>query len=189
MGQAANAKMISKLLFRLLPIQILLAAVGSVNGLVSSFFASNYVGVDAMSAVGLYSPLNMLVNAVSTILVGGAVILCGRYMGRNEQEKVQSIFTLELILSAVTAAVFTAAFLLMGLLDLTGLLTRDPAVRPLFDRYLAGQAVGVAPFMLGNSLAAFLSLENKGGRTITASLVYIAVNVALNGLFVRVLRM
>ena len=189
MGQAANAKMISKLLFRLLPIQILLSAVGSVNGLVSSFFASNYVGVDAMGAVGLYSPLNMLVNAVSTILVGGAVILCGRYMGRNEQEKVQSIFTLELTLSAVTAAVFTAVFLLMGLLDLTGLLTRDPAVRPLFDRYLAGQAIGVLPFMLGNSLAAFLSLENKGRRTITASLVYIAVNVALNCLFVGVLRM
>ncbi len=35
--QAANAKMVSKLMFRLLPIQILLAAVGSVNGIVSSF--------------------------------------------------------------------------------------------------------------------------------------------------------
>ena len=49
----ANAKMVTKLLFRLLPIQILLAAVNSVNGIVSSFFAANYVGVNAMSAVGL----------------------------------------------------------------------------------------------------------------------------------------
>ncbi|MCR5808719.1 MAG: hypothetical protein K6G56_04065 [Clostridiales bacterium] len=66
--------------------QILLAAVGAVNGIVSSFFASNFVGTDAMSAVGLYSPLNMLVSSVSAILVGGSVILCGKYMGQNRQD-------------------------------------------------------------------------------------------------------
>ena len=37
--QAANAKMVTKLMFRLLPIQVLLAAVSAVNGIVSSFFA------------------------------------------------------------------------------------------------------------------------------------------------------
>ena len=90
MDQAANAKMVTRLLFRLLPIQILLAAVSAVNGIVSSLFASNYVGVDAMSAVGLYSPLNMLCSSISTILVGGAVIQCGKYMGKNQQGKVQN---------------------------------------------------------------------------------------------------
>lgn len=55
--------MLRKLMFRLLPIQVLLAAVGAVNGLVSSYFASNFVGVEAMSAVGLYSPINMLMAA------------------------------------------------------------------------------------------------------------------------------
>ena len=34
--QDANTKVVSKLMFRLLPIQILLAAVGAVNGIVSS---------------------------------------------------------------------------------------------------------------------------------------------------------
>ena len=48
--QAANIKMISKLLMRLLPVQILLCAVGAVNGVVSSYFASNFVGVEALSA-------------------------------------------------------------------------------------------------------------------------------------------
>ena len=49
----ANTKVVSKLMFRLLPIQILLAAVGSINGIVSSYFASNYIGISAMSVVGL----------------------------------------------------------------------------------------------------------------------------------------
>ena len=189
MKQAANMKMVSKLLFRLLPVQILLAAVGAVNGIVSSFFASNYVGINAMSAVGLYSPLNMLISAISIILVGGSVILCGKYMGENRQDKMQEVYSLNLVLSTLIALVFVALFLVMGLFDLTGLLTKDPVVRPLFDRYLLGQAIGVLPLMLGNSFAAFLSLENKGKRTIAASLIYIAVNILLNFLFVQVLHL
>ncbi len=189
MKQAANMKMVSKLLFRLLPVQILLAAVGAVNGIVSSFFASNYVGINAMSAVGLYSPLNMLITAISIILVGGSVILCGKYMGENRQDKMQEVFSLNLALSTLIALVFVALFLVMGLFNLTGLLTKDPVVRPLFNRYLLGQAIGVLPLMLGNSFAAFLSLENKGKRTIAASLIYIAVNILLNFLFVKLLHL
>ena len=189
MNQSANCKMVSRLLFRLLPIQILLAAVGAVNGIVSSFFASNYVGVDAMSAVGLYSPLNMLLTALSFILVGGSVILCGKYMGENRQDGVQNVFSLNLLVSTLTALVFAALFLAMGLFNLTGFLTKDAAVRPLLNRYLIGQAIGVLPLLLGNSFAAFLSLENKTRRTLIASVVYIVVNLILNFLFVQVLHM
>ena len=185
--QAANAKMITKLMLRLLPIQILLAAVGAVNGIVSGFFATNYVGINAMSAVGLYAPLGMLVTSISTILIGGSAILCGKYMGRNEQDKMQHVFSLNLALSALVAALFVALYLLLGVFDLTGFLTRDAVVRPIFNRYLLGQAIGVLPLMLGNSFASFLLLENKGRRTLTASLVYIVVNVLLNYLFVQLL--
>ncbi len=52
-------------MFRLLPMQVLLAAVGAVNGIVSGYFASNYVGVDAMSAVGIYGPIDTFVGALS----------------------------------------------------------------------------------------------------------------------------
>ena len=187
--QAANAKMVTKLMFRLLPIQVLLAAVGTVNGIVSSFFATNYIGVDAMSAVGLYFPLNMLITAISAIMVGGSVILCGKYMGQNQQEKLHNVFSLNLTLSTLVAVAFILLFVLLSVFDLTGFLTRDPVVRPIFNRYLLGQTVGILPLMLGNSLAAFLSLENKGRRTFVASLIYIAVNVLLNFLFVQVMHL
>ena len=123
----ANAKMVTKLLFRLLPIQILLAAVNSVNGIVSSFFAANYVGVNAMSAVGLYGPINTFLGAISTMLAGGSAILCGKYLGRNEQEKVQRLFSLNLLFSALFAGFCCIVFLILGLFDLTGFFTRDPA--------------------------------------------------------------
>ena len=56
-----NLQMIRKLMFRLLPIQILLAVVGSVNDIVSSYFASNFCDIEVMSAVGLFGPADMLV--------------------------------------------------------------------------------------------------------------------------------
>ena len=187
--QAANAKMVSKLLFRLLPVQILLCAIAAVNGIVSSFFASNFVGIEAMSAVGLYGPVGMLVSTISTVLVGGSTILCGKYLGRNEQEKVQNVFSLNLVLSLLISFGFILLYLALGLLDLTGFLTRDAAVRQLFNRYLLGQTVSVVPQMLGSSCAAFLSLENRQGRTFGASIAYIAANILLNYLFVQLLHL
>ena len=187
--QAANMKMVSKLMFRLLPVQILLCAVGAVNGIVSSFFASNFVGVEAMSAVGLYSPIGMLISTLSTVLVGGSAILCGKYMGRNEHDKVQNVFSLNLFLSVLISLVFIAAYLALGFLDLTGFLTGDAAVRKLFNAFLLGQAAGILPQMLGSSCAAFLSLENKQKQTLIASLSYIVANILLNFVLVQLLHL
>ena len=182
---SSNIHLVSKLMFRLLPIQILLAAVGSVNGIVSSFFASNYVGVNAMSAVGLYSPVNMFFSAISLILVGGSVILCGKYMGQNQQEELQGVFSLNMFLSLLLAVFASLLFLLLGLFDLTGFMTGDENVRPLFNRYLLGQTIGLIPLFFGNSFAAFLSLENKSRHTTIASILYIIANIILNALFVQ----
>lgn len=56
---AARAKVASRLILRLLPIQVLLAAVGAVNGIVPSCSASSFGGLEAMSSVGLCAPISM----------------------------------------------------------------------------------------------------------------------------------
>lgn len=186
---SANSRIVSRLMLKLLPVQFLLCAVGSVNGIVSSVFASNFVGVEAMSAVGLYAPLNMLITALTAIIVGGSAILCGKYMGRNRQDKMQNVFSLVLILSLIISLFFIAAFTLLAVFDLTGFLTHDAKVRPLFNQYLLGNAIGIIPMVFGNSFASFLSIENKIRRTFAASLIYVAANIVLNFVFVRVMHL
>ena len=168
----SNLHIIGKQMLRLLPVQILLALVNTVNNLVSSYFATNYVGIDAMSAVGLYGPVSMLITSIATMLAGGCAIICGKYLGQNERDKLQKVFSLDLAASTLVAILFTVLAVCLPLFDLTGIFTRDPAVRPIFNRYLLGQAIGMIPLVLGNQLPAFLSMENKGRRTMTASLVY-----------------
>lgn len=187
--QSANAKIVSKLLLKLLPVQFMLCAVGSVNGIVSSIFASNFVGVEAMTAVGLYSPLNMLITSVTTIIVGGSAILFGKYMGQNRHDRMQNVFSLALALSGIISVFFIVSYGSLALFDLTGFLTHDDSVRPLFNQYMLGNAAGVIPMVFGSSFASFLSIENKTKRTFAASLIYIGANIALNFLFVQVLHL
>jgi Na+-driven multidrug efflux pump/anti-sigma regulatory factor (Ser/Thr protein kinase) len=175
------------LLFRLLPVQILLAAVGTVNGIVSGLFAGNFVGEAAMSAIALYSPIKLLMNALIALLFGGSTILCGRYLGRNQLEKVQSLFSLDIFLAAAAGAVFCLFMIILCFFNLSTFMAHDDAVRLVFNQYLLGQAIGVLPFFLGKQLSAFLSMENKFNLTTAASLIMIAVNALLNYLFVIIL--
>ncbi len=184
----SDFRMVTALLFRLLPVQILLAAVGTVNGIVSGLFASNFVGEAAMSAIALYSPIRLLMNALSALLFGGATILCGKYLGRNQQEKIQSLFSLDIFLAAAAGVVFCLVMIVISSTNLSAFLTHeDPVVRAVYNQYLLGQVVGVLPFFLGRQLSAFLTMRNQINLTTTASLIMIAVNALLNFLFVTVL--
>ena len=181
--------MIRKLMFRLLPVQVILAAVGTVNMIVSSYFASNYVGTEAMSAVGLYGPLNMFFGAVATMLVGGSSILCGEYLGQNRQDKLQEVCSLDILLSVLAGLLFTVIIIFLAVFDLTGFLTQDTGVRPLLNRYLIGQAIGIIPLILSSQFASFLFIENKGRINQLAVVVFILVNLVLNYLFVAAMHM
>ena len=100
-GEASNSKNVARLMLRLLPVQLLLAMVGSVNGMISSYFASNFVGVAAMTAVGLFAPIQMLFSAIFTMLAGGSVILCGKYLGQNEHDRLNNNFSVPTLLPSL----------------------------------------------------------------------------------------
>ena len=84
--KTANAKIVQHLMFRLLPVQVILFSVSAVNGIVSGIFATNYIGTIAMTAVGLYYPVSTFLGAVAHMFNTGATILCGQYMGMNRTE-------------------------------------------------------------------------------------------------------
>ena len=183
----SDSHMVTVLLFRLLPVQILIAAVGTVNSIVSGLFAGNFVGEAAMSAIALYGPIRLLMTALNVMLFGGSTILCGRYLGRNQQEKIQSLFSLDIFLAAASGTVFCLVMIVISSSDLSAFMIQDDSVRVVFSQYLLGQAVGVLPFFLGRQLSVFLTMRNQINQTTIASLIMIAVNALLNLLFVAVL--
>ena len=184
-----EAGLTQKLMFRLLPAQILLASVGMINGIVSSLFAGNFVGVKAMSAVGLYSPVSLALIALNTMLVGGSTIRCGAHIGRNDKDGIHNVFVLDMIISGAFALLVTAGHLIFGLAGSLVSVSGDPEISRMLSLYVLGQALGIFPLVMGSQLSAFLSLDNKAKRTMTAGIVYILTNFILNYLFVGVMRL
>ena len=177
------------MMIRLLPAQFLLAAVSSVNSIVCSLAAGNLLGAYTMSAVGLYLPVNMFLNAVIAMLQGGTAIQSGKYIGENAREQMQNAFSLNMIVSLLFSAVVTVVFLVLGTFNLTHLVTADPALQDTFGDYLRGQAVGVLPMVVGGQLSAFLSLENRQKVTTAATVSCVIVSLLANLVFLRVLNL
>lgn len=188
-GRHSNTEILTRLMLRLLPVQVVLAAVATINGFASSIFASNALGVDGMSVMGLYTPVVLLTTAAAVMLSGGASILLGKHMGRNDHDRVENFYSLHMLISVLISLALIAVFLPMAAFDLTGIFTQDRAIRPLFNRFMMGELVGVLPFILGNQLPVYLALQNRQGRTMTATLISVGVNVALKVLFVQVMHM
>lgn len=184
----SDRRLQSGVFFRLLPYQILLIAINALNGIVDGLYASNAIGKLAMSAIGLYGPLNHFLYAASMMLVSGSQMLYGRYLSQDSR-RIQSVFSVNLIVS-LGLSLLTALLLALGAAaDVTRVLVSEDAVLRQLNQYIFGQAIGIPALLLGQQLFAFLSLENQTGRTMAASIACFVVNAAMNHLFVVVFRM
>ena len=182
---SSDYKLLTGLFFRLLPYQILLIVISAVNGIVDSLYASNMIGKTAMSAIGLFGPLNHFLYAASIMLVSGTQILYCRYLAKD-REKIHGLLTINLIVTG-GLALLTSLLLALGVLTgATGILVSQEPDLQMLNQYILGQAIGIPALLLGQQLFAFLSLENQSKRTMAASISCFAVNAVLDHLFIVV---
>ena len=184
----SDERLIAESLFRLMPYQVLMIAISAVNSIVDSLYASNAIGESGMSAMGLFAPINHFLYAAGMMLVSGSQILYGRYISKDH-EHVQSVFSVNLLISLVGSFAVTVLIVLSTLAGWTRIFTSDEAVLVMFNSYLLGQSIGIVPLILGQQLFSFLSLENQTRRTTVASIVCLAVNIVLDHLLIVVFRM
>ena len=181
----SDYKLLSGLFYRLLPYHILLIVINAINGIVDSMYASNYLGKTAMSAIGLYGPINHFLYAATMLFVSGSQILYGRYLAQDRKH-INSVFTID-ILIALGMGVLTATLMVVGVLTgATRVLVKEEADLQMLNQYILGQAAGIPALILGQQLFTFLSLENQKKRTMVASVVCFVANAILNHLFVAV---
>lgn len=187
-GGRPDFQLLSGLFFRLLPYQILLIVISAANNIVDSLFASNMIGADAMSAIGLYAPMNHFLYALSIMLVSGSQLLYGLYLGKNP-ERIHQVFSVDIIFS-IAVSLLSALILVLGAVcNAASIFTAHPVEQQLFNEYVIGQAIGIPALVLGQQLFAFLSLENQTKLTLAASLTCFASNALMDYLFISVIPM
>ena len=141
-----------------------------------------------MAAMGMFAPINHLLYAAGMMLVSGSQILYGRYISKDH-EHVQSVFSVDLIISLAGSLLVSVLMALSALCGWTRGLASDGTVVEMFNKYLLGQSFGIVPLILGQQLFSFLSLENQTKRTTAASISCLAVNIVLDHLLIVVFHM
>lgn len=181
----SGRKLLERQYFRLLPLQILLLVLTAVNGLISGIYGSNFVSMEAMSAIGLYMPFSMLITVSGNMLLSGSQIMCSRLIGDNQVRRSQHIFKQDLILTAAVSIMICAFLLIRALSGWTGSLHGSAGLKTALNHYMIGQAAGVFPLMMGQQLSSFLSMENRQLRPRIASASCILSNLFFCDLLVR----
>ena len=176
-----------RLFFRLLPVQILLIAVSCLNSVIDGSVASGSIGPDAMAVLGLYGPLGKCIDALIAVLLGGSQILCGRFLGKNEVEETQKVFSLDIIVTLCISGLLAALCLVVpGML--AGILGAKNDMRNGLSAYLLGISAGIPAQMIGSQLSAFLQLERQEKRTYIGIGAMVSVNIALDVILVSVMK-
>ncbi len=181
-----DSRMITKVFFRLLPIQILMVAIASINGIADGMIASNFIGPEAMAVTGLYMPVTKLIETVNAVLLGGSQILCGEFLGKNQINRTRGIFTLDISRIALFSVIITVVSMLMPY-RIAGILGADDTIRDELGRYIMGISPGILPQMLGIQLTAFLQIEQQNKRTYAAIGAMMFMNISLDMVFIKIL--
>ena len=185
-SKSSDYSLITGLFFKLLPYQVLLLIITSVNGIVDSLYASHNIGQSAMSAIGLFGPLNHFLYAASILFVSGSQVLYGRYLARD-RNKINHLFTVTLMVSG-GLGVLTSVLLAIGVYTgATGVLVNVQPDLKMLNDYILGQAIGIPALIVGQQLFSFLSLENRRKWTLTASVICFVANWIGDQLFISTL--
>ncbi len=181
-------KMLEKLYFHMLPVQILIFAMGSVNYIIDGAMAGRYIDASTVGVVGLYYSMVNIIGAVSSVLVGGSAVLCGRFMGRGDMEKTKGVFSLNLMLSLIIGGGLTfISFAFPG--QLSVVLGSNEALKGSLVAYIRGYAFGILPMILSQQLALFLQFERQDKRGYAGIIGMSLSNITLDIVLVGILRM
>lgn len=177
---------VTKLFWKIFPVQFFLAAIAPINTLIDNLIASNAIGSDAVAGVALFSPLSGFLNGVSGLFAVGGVVAIIRQLGKTEKERANSIYSTIMTLSVGISMIFTVVMLVF-----------TPFVASMLggseNQYLIDYTKGIAVFQIAAYLSAFLmnSLQVVGNnkRAVVSIIAMAASNMGGDILFVVVLGM
>ena len=180
--------MVGKLFFSMLPVQILILAMGSVNSIVDGAMAGRFIDASTVGVIGLYYSMISVINALGSVLLGGTTVLCGRYMGRGNMEKTEGVFSLNITLTLIISGTLTLiSVLIPG--TIATILGANEELKGDLVKYILGFAIGIIPMMMAQQISSFLQLERQSKRGYIGIAGMVVANVLLDVLLVAVLKL
>ena len=178
-----RSPLISRFYFRLLVPTVLINMVSSVGAFFDTILVGHFLGETALVAITFNSPLFMVINTVAALISIGCMNEAGRLAGTGDASAISRYFTLALRVLLAVGVVLSAA----------GLLLIDPLVRLLgasgalfsptkaYAIYIVG---GTVVFLVNVLLGFFVRMDGNPNLAMTAILLSIGINIALDVVFI-----
>jgi len=136
MEQTRNPYLINKALKYFLTASVLTMAIGQLATTIDGIIVSHMVSPDALSAITLFLPMNLVITAFTTLLGIGACIIATKAIGRRDKDAVNGILSTALLSILAVGACFAVAGFAFGD-KIALLLTQDEHLYPLLVPYLS----------------------------------------------------
>ncbi|WP_022767427.1 MATE family efflux transporter [Butyrivibrio sp. NC2007] len=185
---ASKNQVLEKLFFKLLPVQILIFGMNSINSIVDGTIAGRYIDGKTVGVIGLFFAIVGIVSAISSVILGGGTVLSGRYIGAGNLEKTRGVFSLCLTLAFVIGSLISIiCFVFPG--EVAVFCGADESLKASVMQYSRGYSFGIIPMFLSQQLASYLQLETQSRRNYIGVGAMIFFNITLDILFVTVLKL
>lgn len=182
--------MIKKLYRQMSSTQIISSMTTTLCLLIDSIVIGRLVGVEAMGAYGIASPLLIIFSAFGTMMVNGVQVHLGKAMGRGDVDGANGCYSTSILMSLGLAVlgltlVFAAGNGVCTLLGARKAAAGD-AVFALTKDYLRGYMLGAPFFFLSQIMTAYLQVLGKRRLLLISVVAMTVTDVAFDLLSVFV---
>ncbi|MBO4692993.1 MAG: ATP-binding protein [Clostridia bacterium] len=184
--------MIKKVFRQMLITQIVSAMTVMICMLIDSIMIGRFLGVDAMSAYGLATPVLLIFAAFGSMLSAGIQVMCGKTMGSGDMEATNGCFSVSVFLAAAVSFVGLLAVLLFTSPICTmlgaGSPTPDNTVFFLTRDYIRGFIIGAPAFIFAQIMVPYMQISGSRKRLVAAVIAMTLGDVLLDILNVFVIK-
>lgn len=171
------ANNISQLYLSLLPSQIFASITASLSSIVNGLIIGASLSNIDMIALGFVSPIINIVTVFSTVISSGSRIICGKYIGRGENRKINQTFTTAVYFLFFVGAILTMLGLLFSVPVAKIIASPDAVTKT--SEYIRGLAIGMIPTSLIPCLMIFLQMRNENTYALLSTVILAVTNLAL----------
>lgn len=176
MGRNAGVKsdqVVTASFLYLLPAQMLSLATASLGNVINSIVVGNLLPPVALVSLGLVTPMVTILASLSSIVSGGARILCGKALGSGNADQIKRIFrnSMILLLSLGVLLTLVGVGLARPIAMLLG--AKEDIIAPT-TAYVRGLSIGIIPTLIVPCMMVFLQTINDGIFAVYGSVVLAA---------------
>lgn len=141
-------------------ISIITALVATMGMMIDNIVVGQFLGTDCLSAMGIVAPISLIFSAFGNVSSSGGVTIAARELGRNNKEKVCSIFTVTISYCLIIGAFLTLVGIVFTPQIAKALGAKGDILQPTID-YLRGFFLGAIPTILMPTFMGFFKMDGS----------------------------